>query len=93
MVQQSFPYHVDLLEEFSAGGAVQPKPSLAVLADMYGIEYNPVCDGGDVAEFFHQKKFRHIAERNASNVLALVELYKVWKRYLAPVSFINAIEM
>ncbi len=92
VLQQSFPYHVDLLNEFTESGSVQPRPSLAILADLYGIEYSPVCEGVEVAEFFRQKKFRQIAERNATNVLTITKLYKIWLQYLAPRAFINTLE-
>ena len=93
ITRQIAPYHVDLLDEFSFYGAMRRRPSLQLLCNSYGIAYAKEGMGGeDVAEFFANKKFRDIAEKNAADVTATTELYDKWKSNLAPASFINSIE-
>lgn len=93
VLHQTLPYHVDLLDEMTRQGNVQPRPTLAVLANAYGVDYQPACSGEAVTEFFRQKKFRDLANRNATNVTTITTLYKIWKQYLAPIAFINTLEM
>ena len=94
LTKQSHPYHVDLLDELSMYGALQRRPSLQLLCNAYKIPYVKEGVGGeDIGELFASKKFRDVAEKNAADVTATVELYKIWKYNLAPASFINAIEM
>ena len=91
--RQIAPYHVDLLDEFSFYGAMHRRPSLQLLCDAYGIHYAKEGMGGeDVAEFFLQKKFRDIAEKNAADVVATTELYEKWKINLATATFLNGID-
>lgn len=89
---QTLPYHVDLLEEFTFNGAMRPRPSLQVLCDAYGVEYSSEMKGEDVGEFFREKKFTHIAKRNAADVIATKSLFEIWKNNLAPVTFLNTLE-
>jgi uncharacterized protein YprB with RNaseH-like and TPR domain len=90
---QKPPYHIDLLDEFSFYGAMQRRPSLQLLCESYGIPYEKSGMGGeDITEFFAQKKFRDIAEKNAADVVATTTLFEKWKTNLAPASFINAFE-
>lgn len=93
VLRQALPYHVDLLDEMTWQGNMPTRPTLAVLANAYGVAYRPECGGEAVAEFFRQKKFRHLAHRNATNVTTITTLYKIWKQYLAPIAFINTLEM
>jgi hypothetical protein len=37
--------------------------------------------------------FRAIAEKNMGDVQAIRDLYEKWKEYLAPRSWLNAVEM
>lgn len=93
LVKQSAPYHVDLLDEFSLYGAMQRRPSLQLLCDAYGIEYNKDGMGGeDVGEFFANKRFRDIAEKNAADVTATNDLFLLWKKNLAAESWLRATE-
>jgi len=93
LTQQSYPYHVDLLDEYTFYGAMPRRPSLQLLCGAYGIAYEKEGMGGeDIAEFFLQKKFRDIAEKNAADVLATTELYERWKQYLAPRHWLNVVE-
>jgi DNA polymerase elongation subunit (family B) len=90
---QNLPYHVDLLEEFTFHGAMKPRPSLALLAKANSIEYMEKIRGDEVDEAFKQKKFMDIARRCSTDVFVIKSLYMIWKANLAPLSFINAIEM
>lgn len=91
--RQTSPFHVDLLDEFSFYGAMRRRPSLQLLCDSYNIAYTKQGMGGeDVTEFFTQKKFRDIAEKNAADVTATTELFETWKANLAPASFVNGVE-
>jgi 3'-5' exonuclease len=92
LTRQVLPYQVDLLDELTFYGAMK-RQSLHLYCRAYGIE-SPKTNGGgaEVAELFHQKKFRDLATYNARDVIATTELYQKWKHYLAPASFLNAIE-
>jgi len=93
LTKQNPPYHVDLLDEFSFYGAMQRRPSLQLLCDVYNVSYEKEGVGGeDVAEFFSQQKFRDIAEKNAADVMATTALYEKWKQNLAPASWLNTVE-
>lgn len=90
VTSQNMPYHVDLLDEFTFYGSMKPRPSLQILADAYGIDYNPKLRGEDVGDFFREKKFTSVAKRNAADVMATKSLYEIWKINLAPRSFLNS---
>ena len=93
LARQHLPYHVDLMDELTQYGAMSKRPSLHLLCRAYGIESRKgEMDGGQVAEFFHAKKFRDLALHNSADVIATTALYQKWKQYLAPSSFLNAIE-
>lgn len=94
LTQQSLPYHVDLQDELTFYGAMSKRPQLHLFCRSFGIE-SPKSDisGDDVAELFLNKKFSDIARYNAKDVVATTELFMKWKEYLAPRSWINAIEM
>jgi len=91
--RQSFPYHVDLMDEFSFYGAMKPAPSLKALTEAYGIDYRQEISGSEVGEFFQQKKFTDLAKRSAVDVLALKSLFAIWQKNFSPPSFINATEL
>jgi len=90
--RQTIPYHVDLLDELTFYGAMK-RQSLHIYCRAYGIE-SPKREGGGaaVAEMFQAGRFRDLAAYSARDVIATTELYKRWKQYLAPASFINAID-
>ena len=92
LTRQSLPYQVDLLDELTFYGAMK-RQSLHMYCRAYGIE-SPKGEGGgaEVAELFRQKKYRNLAAYNARDVIATTALYEKWKQYLAPTSFLNAIE-
>lgn len=92
LMGQTMPYHIDLLDEFSFYGAVR-LPSLQNLADTLRVRYEPPVRGEEVAEFYAAGKFRQIAEKSAADILAIKDLYALWKQQLAPTAFINATEM
>lgn len=93
LTKQSFPYHVDLMDELTMYGAMSKRPSLHLLLRAYGIESQKgEVDGSQVAELFRAGKFRTLARHNVEDVIATTELYDRWKRHLAPASFLNTIE-
>jgi DNA polymerase elongation subunit (family B) len=86
--QQKTARHVDLQDQLTFYGATYRKPSLHVFCRAFGIASPKEKIAGDnVAELFRLKKFRHIAEYNARDVIATTELYKKWLGYLAPQQF------
>jgi uncharacterized protein YprB with RNaseH-like and TPR domain len=94
LYQQKLAKHVDLQDQLTFYGAMQKKPSLHLFCRAFGIE-SPKADGvagDDVAELFHSKKFRNIAEYNAKDVIATATLYEKWLLYLAPHSFVNSVK-
>ena len=91
LTKQTFPYHVDLLDEVTFYGATK-RPSLHLLCRAYGIESPKKEEGEEDAELFRLKKFRDLARNNALDIIATTELYEKWKTHLAPSAFLNAIE-
>ncbi len=90
--KQTLPYHVDLLDELTFYGAMK-RQSLHMYCRAYGIKSSKVEGGGAaVAEMFLAGRFRDLAHYNAKDVIATTALYEKWKQYLAPPSFLNAIE-
>jgi DNA polymerase elongation subunit (family B) len=91
--RQAPPYHVDLLDELTFYGTMK-RQSLHMYCRAYGIP-SPKREGGgaEVSELFQTGRLRDLATYNARDVIATTELYKKWKQYLAPASFINAIEL
>ncbi len=92
LTRQSLPYHVDLLDELSFYGGMTHRPSLQLLCGAYNIDNSSLLGGEEIAEAFAEGRFRYIAEKNMGDVQAITELYKKWKDYLAPRSFLNAME-
>lgn len=94
VTKQSVPYHVDLYDEFSFHGNVTRKPSLAVLCEALGID-NPklLMSGEDITEQFLDKNITEIARYNGKDILAIKVLYQKWLKNLAPVSFLNSLEI
>jgi predicted PolB exonuclease-like 3'-5' exonuclease len=91
--KQVLPYHVDLMDEFTLYGAMSKRPSLHLLLHAYGIDSRKgEVDGSKVAELFHAGKFRDLVNHNIDDVIATAALYEKWKQFLAPYSFLNAIE-
>lgn len=84
LYQQKGIKHIDLQDQLTFYGAMLRRPSLHLFCRAYGIESPKVAGvaGDDVAELFHQKKFRDIAHYNARDVVATAELYKKWQQYL-----------
>jgi predicted PolB exonuclease-like 3'-5' exonuclease len=93
LTKQSLPYHVDLMDELTMYGAMNKRPSLHLLLQAYGIESKKgQVDGSQVAELFKAGRFDELVRHNIDDVLATTALYEKWKQYLAPASFLNAIE-
>ncbi len=91
LYQQKLVRHVDLQDQLTYYGAMHRKPSLHLFCRAFGIE-SPKgggISGDDVAELFRMKKFGDIARYNARDVIATTELYKKWREFLAPQSFLN----
>jgi DNA polymerase elongation subunit (family B) len=88
--QQSSPYHVDLQDELSFYGATR-RSQLHLYCRAFSIT-SPKTEvsGNEVAELYHQGRFREIATYNAKDVVATTALYKKWLRYLAPAAFLNS---
>lgn len=93
LTKQTLPYHVDLLDELSFYGAMTHRPSLQLLCGAYGIENASLLGGEEIGEAFAEGRYRYIAEKNMGDVQAITKLYATWKEFLAPATFINAIEM
>jgi hypothetical protein len=93
LTKQSLPYHVDLMDELTMYGAMSKRPSLHLLLQAYGIESKKgKMDGSQVAEIFRAGRFRDLTHHNIEDVIATTALYEKWKQFLAPASFLNAIE-
>lgn len=92
LTKQSYPYHVDLLDEFSFYGNMARRPSLQLLCGAYGIKNTSLLGGEEVAEAFFDGKFQFIAEKNMGDVKAIYELYEKWREFLADRSFVNTLE-
>jgi len=91
--QQAMPYHVDLQDELTLYGAMYRRPPLHMFCRAYGIKSpKDTMDGYQVAEFFQSKKFRDLARYNAADVIATTKLYEIWKKHLAPRSWLNVVD-
>jgi uncharacterized protein YprB with RNaseH-like and TPR domain len=89
--KQTFPYHVDLMDELTMYGAMSKRPSLHLLLRAYGIESKKgKVDGSQVAELFKEGRFKELISHNIDDVVATTALYEKWKRHIAPHSFLNA---
>lgn len=93
VTKQTLPYHVDLLDEFSLHGAMPHRPSLQLLCGAYGIDNASILGGEEIETAFTEGRFRAIAEKNMGDVQVIHQLYEKWKEYLAPSTFLNAVEM
>lgn len=93
LTRQAMPYHVDLMDELSLYGGMKHRPSLHLMCGAYNIDNTSLLGGEEIAEAFADKRFRYIAEKNMGDVQAITELYKKWKEYLAPASFINTVDI
>jgi hypothetical protein len=93
ITKQSLPYHIDLLDELSFHGDMQHRPSLQLLCGAYGIDNTSLLGGEEIDEAFAEGRYRYIAEKNMGDVQAIHTLYEKWKEYLAPRTFLNALEM
>ena len=85
LYQQRDVTHIDLMDQLSFYGAVRRPGNLHLYCRAYGIE-SPKANGvagDDVAELFHQKKFRDIVRYNARDVIATAKLYEVWRQYFS----------
>jgi len=76
--------HVDLLDQLSFYGAVRRKGSLHLYCQALGIK-SPKASGitgDDVNKLFKEKKYKEIAEYNSWDLIATLELYRVWLEYI-----------
>jgi DNA polymerase elongation subunit (family B) len=93
LTKQHLPYHVDLLDELSFYGGMAHRPSLQLLCGAYGVDNTSLLSGEEIDEAWSDGRFRYIAEKNMGDVMAINGLYDKWKEYLAPRSFLNALEV
>ncbi len=92
--KQTLPYHVDLMDEFSFYGAMSKRPSLHLLCLAYGVgSKKGEVDGSQVAELFRSGRFDDLINHNIADVVATTTLYELWRRHLAPTSFLNATQI
>ncbi len=89
LTNQQPPYHIDLLDQLTFYGAMKRRPNLHLFCRLYGVPSPKTADmmGDTVAEFFSAKKFRDLANYNATDLLAIAGLYKKWQTHLAPSLF------
>lgn len=93
VTRQTPPYHIDLLDEFSFYGGMTHRPSLQLLCGAYGLSNTSLLAGEEIEAAYKEHRFRTIAEKNAGDVAAITALYEKWKRFLAPRSFLNSMEL
>jgi len=93
LTQQTYPYHIDLLEELTFNRAMPRRASLHMFCQAYDIPSpKAVRDGSSVASLVEDEAWQTLANYNATDVVATHALYEKWKGYLAPRSFINSLE-
>ena len=90
ITKQNLPYHVDLMDEFSFYGAIA-RPSLVLLNEIYGLGYDlgGVRERGLGAERASTRSLRTQTALHTNHLLAIKDLFNIWKLNLAPPSFIN----
>jgi DNA polymerase elongation subunit (family B) len=91
---QSVPFHIDLMDEFTFYGATR-RQALYLFCRTFGIESYGGIDMNDVAigELYRAGRVPHILRQVTRDVSATAELYKKWREYLAPMSFLDTVEI
>ncbi len=76
--------HIDLLDQLSFYGAVKRKGNLHLYCKAFGINSPKArgVSGDEVNYLFNQGQFKLIAEYNSWDLLATMELYKIWQEYI-----------
>lgn len=92
--QQSAPFHIDLMDELTFYGATR-RQSLHLFCRAYGIlgAHESSMTGADVGSAYRAGQVADIIRYNMSDVRATTQLYKKWREYLAPNSFLNTIDL
>ena len=92
--QQSAPFHIDLMDELTFYGAMR-RQSLHLFCRAYGIPgvSENSMTGADVGSAYRAGQLADIVRYNTHDVRATTELYKKWREYLAPASFLNTIDL
>lgn len=76
--------HIDLFDQLSFYGAVRRRGSLHLYCQAFGIK-SPKAEGitgDDVSRLFKEKKHKEIAEYNSWDLMATLELYRIWDKYI-----------
>lgn len=94
LAQQSAPYHIDLLDELTFYGAMR-RQSLHLFCRAYGIVSSKESgiSGAEVGDVYGAGRIADIIRYNIADVLATKELYEKWLQNLAPISFLNTIDL
>ena len=95
LAHQSALYHIDLLDQLTFYGAMSRRPNLHLFCQAYGIPSPKTTEirGELIQELFRNKQFRHIAQYNVDDVVAITELYKKWLTNLAPANFLHTVDL
>ena len=82
------------MDEFTFYGATR-RQSLYLFCRTFGIESYDGIDMTDVAigELYIAGRVPHMLRQVTRDVCATAELYKKWREYLAPASFLDTVEI
>lgn len=94
LTQQSLPFHVDLLDEFSFDGAARKVLSLKDLSRLYEIESaDKIVGPEEFLTLYLNNKTDLIFEHCKQKALVTKNLYDIWLQNLAPAHFLNTIAL
>ena len=76
--------HIDLFDQLSFYGAVKRRGSLHLYCNTLGIKSpkDKGITGDNVEQLFKEKQYKKIAEYNSWDLIATLELYKKWLKYI-----------
>lgn len=94
VTQQSLPFHVDLLDQFSFDGASRRVLSLTDLGGMYGLTAaEHILKAEHCLKYLLANDTEAVFTHCTHKALATADLYDIWLKNLAPPYFINATEL
>lgn len=89
LYKQGFPRHVDLMDQLTFYGTMKMPPSLAVAAEVFSLPPPQEHQSGEVEKLLEEE----LLTVHVSEMITTKMLYEHWLKYLAPSSFINAIDL
>lgn len=94
LTQQSLPFHVDLLDQFSFDGSTRKVMSLRDMCTLYEMEsVDKIINPADFLAIYLIEDKKQIFEHCRQKALVTSNLYDIWLQNLAPPHFMNTIAL